>query len=52
LRTQLPLRVGLVHLDAGPTVVCFVDSDCTSGARTRLVTREGRLHATVAAPSR
>lgn len=49
-RSQLPLHVGLVLLDAGPSVVCFVDSGCRAGRRTRLVTREGRLHATAVAP--
>lgn len=26
-RPRLPLRIGLVHLDAGPVVVCFLDPD-------------------------
>ncbi len=29
----LPLRVGLVRLDAGPTVVCFLDEGCIAGMR-------------------
>ena len=32
-RARLPLRIGLVQLDAGPTVVCFLGDDCAAGAR-------------------
>ena len=30
---MLPIRVGLVRLDAGPTAVCFLDRGCAVGAR-------------------
>jgi uncharacterized OB-fold protein len=33
LRLRLPLRVGLVRLDAGPTAVCFLAESCQTGAR-------------------
>jgi uncharacterized OB-fold protein len=32
----LPLRVGLVRLDQGPTVVCFLNEDCAIGMRVRV----------------
>ena len=32
-RSRLPLRVGLVRLDAGPTAVCFLAGDCAAGTR-------------------
>jgi uncharacterized protein len=32
----LPLRVGLVRLDQGPTVVCFLTADCAAGVRVRV----------------
>jgi uncharacterized OB-fold protein len=32
-RSRLPLRVGLVRLDAGPTTVCFLAEDCGTGTR-------------------
>ena len=30
---MLPLRVGLVRLDAGPTAVCFLADHCCAGTR-------------------
>ncbi len=30
---MLPLRVGLVRLEAGPTVVCFLAERCCAGTR-------------------
>ena len=35
----LPLRVGLVRLDAGPTVVCFLTEGCDAGTRVRITAR-------------
>ncbi len=32
-RARLPLRVGLVRFDAGPTAVCFLDEGCAAGTR-------------------
>ena len=32
----LPMRVGLVRLDQGPTVVCFLTDDCDAGMRVRV----------------
>jgi uncharacterized OB-fold protein len=32
-RSRLPLRIGLVRLDAGPTIVCFLPGDFGTGAR-------------------
>jgi len=32
-RSRLPLHVGLVRLDAGPTVVCFLAEGCAAGTR-------------------
>ena len=32
-RSRLPLRIGLVRLDAGPTVVCFLAEGCRTGTR-------------------
>ena len=42
---MLPMRVGLVRLDAGPTAVCFLAEDCSAGTRVRVTARldgEGR----------
>jgi uncharacterized OB-fold protein len=38
-RAALPLRVGLVRLDAGPTVVCFLDEGCAAGTRVQIAAR-------------
>ena len=41
----LPLRVGLVRLDQGPSVVCFLAEDCDAGVRVRVTAHndaEGR----------
>jgi uncharacterized OB-fold protein len=35
-RERLPLRVGLVRLDAGPTIVCFLADECRAGIRVRV----------------
>jgi uncharacterized OB-fold protein len=32
-RLRLPLHVGLIRLDAGPTVVCFLADGCAAGTR-------------------
>jgi uncharacterized OB-fold protein len=32
----LPIRVGLVRLDPGPTVVCFLTEGCDAGTRIRI----------------
>jgi uncharacterized OB-fold protein len=32
-RPRLPLRIGLVRLDAGPSAVCFLAPGCASGGR-------------------
>ena len=47
---MLPLRVGLVRFDAGPTAVCFLAEGCCAGTRVGVAARldgEGRtvLHA-------
>jgi uncharacterized protein len=36
----LPIRVGLVRLDAGPTAVCFLDHGCAAGTRVRITARQ------------
>lgn len=38
-RDALPLRVGLVRLDPGPTVVCFLADCCGAGTRVRVTAR-------------
>jgi uncharacterized OB-fold protein len=38
-RDALPLRVGLVRLDPGPTVVCFLTEGCGVGMRVRITAR-------------
>jgi uncharacterized protein len=38
-REALPMRVGLVRLDAGPTVLCFLDAGCVAGARVQITSR-------------
>jgi uncharacterized OB-fold protein len=46
-RAVLPLRLGLVRLDAGPTVVCFVGTARAIGEAVTLRTRpDGLLEAT------
>jgi uncharacterized OB-fold protein len=35
----LPLRLGLVRLDPGPTVVCFLTDGCDAGMRVRIMAR-------------
>jgi len=35
-RERLPLRVGLVRLDAGATAVCFLGVGCSAGMRVRV----------------
>jgi uncharacterized protein len=42
---SLPIRVGLVRFDAGPTAVCFLAGDCGAGARVSVTAKhddEGR----------
>ena len=49
-RNLLPLRVGLVRLDAGPTVVCFFPDDGDPGTRVRITARnDGSGHAVLTA---
>ena len=53
---MLPMRVGLVRLDAGPTAVCFLAEGCSAGMRVSVTARldgEGRavLSASVATAS-
>jgi uncharacterized OB-fold protein len=38
-RDTLPLRVGLVRLDPGPTVVCFLTAGCDAGTPVRVTAR-------------
>lgn len=38
-RARLPLRVGLVRFDAGPTAICFVDEGCAAGTRVAVSAR-------------
>ena len=45
-RPSLPLQVALVHLDAGPTAVCFLTGKPTPGSRVHITARRdtmGRL---------
>jgi uncharacterized OB-fold protein len=35
-RSTLPLHVGLVRLDLGPTVVCFLGEGCEAGMRIQI----------------
>jgi uncharacterized OB-fold protein len=35
----LPMRIGLVRLDPGPTVVCFLTEGCDVGTRVRITAR-------------
>ncbi|HET8996825.1 MAG TPA: OB-fold domain-containing protein, partial [Acetobacteraceae bacterium] len=36
-RPQLPLGLGLVQLDAGPIVLCFMPEPCTIGTHVELI---------------
>ena len=36
---MLPMRVGLVRLDAGPTAVCFLTEACSAGTRVRVTAK-------------
>ena len=38
-RDRLPLHIGLVRLDVGPTAVCFLTDACDAGTRVRLTAR-------------
>ncbi len=38
-RDALPLHAGLVRLDAGPAVVCFLAEGCDAGTRVRITAR-------------
>ena len=45
-RASLPLQVALVHLDAGPTAVCFLTGSPTLGSRVHITAQRdttGRL---------
>ena len=33
---KLPIHVGLIRLDAGPTAVCFLTEACSAGTRVRV----------------
>lgn len=48
---RLPLHVGLVRLNAGPTSVCFLAANCTAGTRVQVTASNdpaGRLVLTAA----
>jgi uncharacterized OB-fold protein len=50
--TQQPITVALVHLDSGPTVVCFIDALCAAGDRVHIaasIDTAGRAVLTAAA---
>jgi uncharacterized OB-fold protein len=50
---QRPITVALVHLDAGPTAVCFITASCAAGDRvhvTAATDAAGRAVLTAAAP--
>jgi uncharacterized OB-fold protein len=38
-QAHLPLGVGLVRLDAGPTIVCFLTEGCPAGMRVQVTAR-------------
>jgi uncharacterized OB-fold protein len=38
-RDALPLCIGLVRLNEGPTVVCFLTKGCAAGTRVRVTAR-------------
>jgi uncharacterized OB-fold protein len=38
-RNALPLNIGLVHLDTGPIVVCFLTAGCDAGTRVQITAR-------------
>jgi uncharacterized OB-fold protein len=38
-REVLPMHVGLVQLDLGPSVICFLGDGCNVGARVRVTAR-------------
>ena len=45
-RANLPIQVALVHLDAGPTAVCFLTGQPTAGGRVHITAQrdtKGRL---------
>jgi len=45
-RARLPLRVALVHLNTGPTIVCFLTGKPTPGSRVHITAQRdttGRL---------
>jgi uncharacterized OB-fold protein len=42
-RDALPLRVGLVRLDPGPTAVCFLSEGCDAGTRVRITAHNDTL---------
>ena len=45
-RASLPLQVALVHLDAGPTAICFLAGKLTPGSHVRITAQRdtaGRL---------
>jgi uncharacterized OB-fold protein len=44
---DLPLRVGLVQLDAGPIIVCFLAAGCDAGNRVRITARNDAAGRTV-----
>ena len=47
IRAILPLRTGLVRLEAGPTALCFVANDCTPGTRVRVTAQVDSVGRTV-----
>ena len=47
---RLPIAIGLVHLDCGPQLVCYLDAGCLAGGRVSLrfeieAEERARIHA-------
>jgi uncharacterized OB-fold protein len=38
--SRLPICIGLVRLDAGPSAVCFLAGDCEAGMRVSVVSQQ------------
>jgi uncharacterized OB-fold protein len=53
-RARLPIRIGLVRLDAGPTAACFLASGCDAGTRVNVVSqtdKAGRIVLSASPPT-
>ncbi len=50
-RGMLPLRTGLVRLDAGPTALCFLADDCAAGTRVHVTAQHDSAGRTVLSAS-